>query len=251
MPQMPNRSGTPVKRDQVALPRRVDVEAIDAALDDQQNQINQKANASTVGGLATAVNSKASQSSVDTLAGTVAGKADSATLTALAATVPTIADEIPQPEVTGGQAGLEGMKVPGARHQHPRLTSTTKATITAGSTVQVAFTRTFVNKPGITCTEEPPDTGTMSSNPATFRVESWVREVMTPTPSGAYTGCVIKVWRSRPLPTMTPLSLAALLTAVVTGVNALIAALTNYDIFGANAVGTTFSCIAIQRSDVA
>lgn len=145
-----------------------------------QNQINQKANASTVGGLATAVNSKASQSSVDTLAGAVAGKASSGDLTALAATVPVIANEVPQPEITGGQAGLEGM---------------------------------------------------------------------TPTPSGAYTGCVIKVWRSRPLPTMTPLSLTALLTAVVTGVNALISALTNYDIFGASAVGTTFTCIAVQRSD--
>lgn len=41
----------------------------------------------------------------------------------------------------------------------------------------------------------------------------------------------------------------ALLTAVVTGVNALISALTNYDIFGASAVGTTFTCIAVQRSD--
>ncbi|MEO7468534.1 MAG: hypothetical protein ABIV36_16080 [Sphingobium limneticum] len=322
MPQIPNRSGTPIKREQIAPSRRVDVDAIEGALDSQQNQINQKANASTVGGLATAVNSKASQSAVDALAGTVAGKADAAALaskanladlatkadisalaskansadvtvalaakadaaalaakanasdvstalankadasalaakasasdlTALAATVPVIANEVPQPETTGGQAGLEGMKVLGAKHQHPRLTSTTKATIAAGSTVQIAFTRTFVNSPGITCTEVPPDTGIMSANPATFRVESWVREVMAPTPSGAYTGCVIKVWRSRPLPTMAPLSLTAILTAVVTGVNALIAALTNYDIFGASAVGTTFSCIAVQRSDVA
>ena len=214
-----------------------------------QNQINQKANASTVGGLATAVASKASQTSVDTLTGTVAGKASAADLTALAGTVPVIANEVPQPEVTGGKAGLEGMKVPGAKHQNPRLTSTTKATIAVGSTVQIAFTRTFTLPPGITCTEIPPDTGVMSANPATFRVESWTREVMAPTPSGAYTGCVIKAWRSRPLPTMAPLSLTALLTAVVTGVNAFITALTNFDIFGASAVGTTFTCIAVQRSD--
>lgn len=281
MSTIQNRTGVPIKREQIVPPRRVDVDAIEDTLSSQQAQINNKANASTVGGLVTAMNSKASQSSVDALAGTVAGKADASALstkansadvaaalsskadasalaakasasdlTALAATVPVIANEVPQPETTGGQAGLEGMKVPGARHQHPRLTSTTKAAIVTGSTVQVAFTRAFSQPPGITCTEIPPDTGVMSANPATFRVESWVREVMTPTPSGAYTGCVIKVWRSRPLPTMTPLSLTAILTAVVTGVNAVIAALTNYDIFGASAVGTTFSCIAIQRSDV-
>lgn len=319
MPVIPNRSGLPIKREQIAPSRRVDVDEIEDTLTSQQNQINQKANASTVGGLATAVNSKASQSSVDALAGTVAGKADAAALaskadasalaakansadvatalaskadaaalatkanasdvstalaakanvsdvgTALAAKadasalaakantadLPLPADIMPKSEATTAAKGSEQKRYALEDHQHPRLTSTTKATIASGSTVAVAFTRTFVNKPGITCTEEPPDTGTMSSNPATFRVESWVREVMTPTPSGAYTGCVIKVWRSRPLPTMTPLTIGALLTAVVTGVNALITALTNYDIFGASAVGTTFSCIAIQRSDVA
>lgn len=315
MPVIPNRSGLPIKREQIVPSRRVDVDEIEDTLASQQNQINQKANASTVGGLATAVNSKASQSSVDALAGTVAGKADAAALaskanlsdlaakadvaalankansadvatalaskadatalaakanasdvsTALAAKadasalaakantadLPLPADIMPKSEATTAAKGSEQKRYALEDHQHPRLTSTTKATIASGSTVAVAFTRTFVNKPGITCTEEPPDTGTMSPNPATFRVESRVREVMTPTPSGAYTGCVIKVWRSRPLPTMTPLTIGALLTAVVTGVNALITALTNYDIFGASAVGTTFSCIAIQRSDVA
>lgn len=284
MPVILNRTGLPIKRDQIAPSRRVDVDEIEGTLASQQAQINQKANASTVGGLATAVNSKASQSSVDALAGTVASKADATALaskadasalaakanasdvsTALAtkadasalaakanaADIPLPADAMPKSEATTAAKGNEQKRYALEDHQHPRLTSTTKATIVSGSTVAVAFTRTFVSKPGITCTEEPPDTGTMSPNPATFRVESWVREVMTPTPSGAYTGCVIKVWRSRPLPTMTPLSLTALLTAVVTGVNALIAALTNYDIFGASAVGTTFSCIAIQRSDVA
>lgn len=213
MPQILNRSGLPIKRDQIAPSRRVDVDEIEQTLATQQNQINQKANASTVGGLATAVNSKASQSSVDALAGAVAGKADASALaakastselTALAATVPVIANEIPQPETTGGQAGLEGMKVPGARHQHPRLTSTTgnPAThiIAASGLATVAFTQAFDVFPGTVFTEVPPPTGVMSAQPAQFRVASWIRETMAPTPSGKYTGCVVRAWRGRTLP---------------------------------------------------
>jgi len=74
MPVILNRTGLPIKRDQISPSRRVDVEEIEGALASQQAQINNKANASTVGGLATAVNSKASQSSVDALAGTVAAR---------------------------------------------------------------------------------------------------------------------------------------------------------------------------------
>ncbi|WP_341896456.1 hypothetical protein [Sphingobium sp. YR657] len=299
MPQILNRSGLPIKRDQIAPSRRVDVDEIEQTLATQQNQINQKANASTVGGLATAVNSKASQSSVDTLAGTIAGKADTtalaskanvsdlaskadvsalaakanssdvtnalatkadasalaakastSALNALAATVPVIADEIPQPETTGGQAGLEGMKVPGARHQHPRLTSTTgnPASHIIGATglATVAFTQAFDAFPGTVFTEVPPPTGVMPAQPANFRVESWIRETMTPAPSGKYVGCVVRAWRGRNLPVI------SLLTGLLSllGVNTIITALTGFDPFGAPATGTTFTCVAVKRSDV-
>jgi len=298
------------------LPTDSDLAALQAA-------INQKANASTVGGIVTALNSKASQSAVDALAtqkadaaalqakadatavaqalaakadatalankadasalaakanasdvatalsakadtsalaakadaavvaalsSTVSGKASSAELALVAAAMPVIANEIPQPEVTGGQAGIEGMKVPGAKHQHPRLSSTTTGSIAANGLATVTFTRTFTAAPGMVITEIP-GTAPPQTMPATFKVESWVRDVMTPTPSGAYTGAVIRAWRSQVLPTQTTLSLVSLLSGVITGVNTLIASLTGFNIFGASVTGTAFSCIAIQRSD--
>lgn len=258
-----------------------------------QNALNQKANASTVGGIATALNGKAAQSDLEALAAqkadatalqakadsaavaqalatkadtsslaakadaaalaalssTVGGKASSADLAAVSAAMPIIANEVPQPEVTGGQPGIEGVKVPGVRHQHPRLSSTTTGTILATGLATVTFTRSFTSPPGMVITEIP-GTAPPQTMPATFKVESWVREVMTPTPSGAYIGAVVRAWRSQVLPTYQQVSLVSLLSGVITGLNGLLASLTSFNIFGASVTGTAFSCIAIQRSDM-
>ncbi len=68
---------------------------------------------------------------------------------------------------------------------------------------------------------------------------------MTPTPSGAYIGCVVRAWRGQALPVM------SLLTGILnlTGVNGVISALTGFNVFGAPATGTSFTCIAVARSD--
>jgi hypothetical protein len=136
MPQIINRSGVPIKRDQIVPARPIDVEGIEDTLASQQAQINNKANASTVGGLATAVSSKASQSSVDALAGTVAGKADASALAAKAnasdlaakanaSDIPLPADIMPKAEATNPAKGMEQKKYALEDHQHPRVTSTT------------------------------------------------------------------------------------------------------------------------------
>ncbi|MGF7151335.1 hypothetical protein FHS96_004998 [Sphingomonas zeicaulis] len=206
-----------------------------------------KANASTVGGLSTALNSKASQSAVDALAGTVAGKAD-------ASAVPKAATLVPMGEAVAGAVGGETEYARGD-HRHPRLTSTTGNTtgspashvIGSGGTVQILFTRTFSAPPGTVFTEVPPPTGSMPAQGANFRVESWVRETMTPTPAGAYIGCVVRAWRGQSLPNLGVVS--GILTAVITGVNAIVSALSGYNPFGAPAAGTAFTCIAVARSD--
>lgn len=206
-----------------------------------------KANASTVGGLTTRVNS---------VEGAVAGKADTTAVTALAQTIPVPADDVPQPEMTGGAAGVEGRKVSGAGHRHPRLTSTTGNTtakptshvIGSDGTVAISFTRTFDVFPGTVFTEVPPQPPTngqpivMPALPAQFRVESWVRDAQ-----GKYTGCVVRAWRGQNLPTMGLVS--GLLAAVITGINGVIGSLTGYNVYAGNVAGTAFTCIAVQRSD--
>lgn len=151
-------------------------------------------------------------------------------LAAMAATVAPllIADTMPAGEATTAQPG-ETTKAQGAGHQHPRLTSTTTATVATGSTVLVPFTRTFTNKPGVVCFEIEGATS-VSAQPAVFKVESWTQDAQS-----RYTGCVIRVWRSQTVPQ----NLATLLLGAV------------FNLFAASVVGTQFTCIAVARSDVA
>lgn len=170
-------------------------------------------------------------------------------LAALKAAMPVPSSETPMPETNSGAAGLEGQKVSAAGHRHPRVTSTTgnqdTHIIAASGLATIAFTQAFDVFPGTVFTEVPPASGTMSAQPASFRVESWIRETMTPAPSGKYIGCVVRAWRGRPLPVMNLLSGVLSLT----GINGIIAALTAFDTFAAPATGTTFTCIAVKRSD--
>lgn len=149
---------------------------------------------------------------------------------------------IPASEKTGGAGGAAN-KAQGAGHQHPRLTSTTYATIAANGQATVTFSRTFVNKPGLNVTETD---AVSSSQPLVARGLNWVQDG-----NGLYTGVVIQASRAQALPTITPLSgLLTLVSGVVSGVNTALAQLTGYNVFGGSAVGASISVIAIARSDV-
>lgn len=159
------------------------------------------------------------------------------------AIIPQPAASPPQPEKTGASTGAQTQRYALEDHQHPRLTSTTYATLDSNGQATVTFTRTFANKPGLNLTETD---ATAGGQPLVVRAIAWVQNGQ-----GLYTGVTIEGQRARMLPTMTALSgTLTLLTQVVAGVNSLVAALTQFNIFGGPAVGATVSVIAIARSDV-
>lgn len=224
-----NQTRLPIPRGQEITSPSIKATADRVATAEQQiaTLSTTKANASTVGGLATAVASKASASD----------------LTALAAKVPAPAVATPLAEKVGASTGTEKARYALEDHQHPRLTSTTYATLGPNGQATVAFSRTFVNKPGLNLTETD---ATANTQPLVMRGLSWVRDA-----NGLYIGVVIQGQRARMMPTINPLSgTLTLLSAVLTGVNAVFAQLTNYNIFGGDASGATVSVIAIARSDV-
>lgn len=87
----------------------------------------------------------------------------SAAVAALAAQIPQAASTTPQPEKTGGDVGAVDTRYAKADHQHPRLTSTTYATLDNSGQALVTFTRTFTNKPGINLTETDATAGAVVS----------------------------------------------------------------------------------------
>lgn len=181
------------------------------------------------------VRERKGQSQIDMLAAQVAGKAD-------VSAIPQPATTMPMAEKTGAAVGTIDSRYARADHQHPRLTSTTYATLAADGTATVAFTRSFVNKPGVNMTE----TDVAGKQPLICAVQSWVQDK-----DGAYTGCIIRGQRAQVLPTINPLSgVLTLLSAVVTGVNSALAMLTNYNVFGGSVTGASVSVIAVARSDV-
>lgn len=178
----------------------------------------------------------ASQAQVDQLSQQIAGKADAVDL-------PKPASVAPKAESTAPAVGQTATRYALEDHQHPRLTSTTYATLGAGGQATVSFTRTFVNKPGVNLTETD---ATSSTQPLVLRSLGWVQDAQ-----GLYTGVTIQGSRAQMLPTIAPLSgTITLVSGLITGVNAVFAQLTGYNIFGGNAVGASVSVIAVARSDV-
>ena len=156
----------------------------------------------------------------------------------VAAAIPEPASVAPMVEKTGGSTGSEKKRFALEDHQHPRVTSTTVASIEVGNTAAVAFTRTFVNEPGINYSELPaaattttPPAADLATNaqPTSHKVIAWQRDT-----NGLYTGCVVRVWRSQAVP-------QNLVSLLLNGV---------FNLFGAGVVGTRFSIIAVARSDV-
>jgi len=181
------------------------------------------------------VRERVGQSQIDALAAQVATKADASSL-------PQPADTMPMAEKTGAALGAMDGRYARADHQHPRLTSTTYATLDAAGLATVAFTRTFANKPGVVMTE----TDAAGKQPLVTSVQSWLQDA-----DGRYTGCVIKGQRAQFLPTINPLAgTIVVLTGVISGTNGVIAQITNYNVFGGSAAGASVSVVAIARSDV-
>ena len=162
-------------------------------------------------------------------------------LSAITALIPTPEASVPLTESTSGSAGNNANKFSMAGHSHPRLTSTTLTTLAADGTATVNFTRTFINKPGVVMTEVEP----IASQPLVLVVISYIQT------GGVYTGAVIKGYRSQALPSQNQLSVASLLTGVITGVNSLASSLTGFNVFGGTTTGAQVSVVAIARSDVA
>lgn len=154
--------------------------------------------------------------------------------------IPKPAKTVPSSESTSGSAGADESQFAQMGHSHPRLTSTTLATLAANGTATVMFTRTFANKPGVVMTE----IDASATQPLIMVVQSFVQSGTT------YTGCVIKGYRSQPLPSQSQLSVSSLLTGVISGVNALASTLTGFNVLGGSAAGASVSVIAIARSDV-
>jgi hypothetical protein len=159
----------------------------------------------------------------------------------LAAQIPAPSTNMPSPEATTATPGTNQTKFAQEGHQHPRLTSTTLATLAADGTATVVFTRTFSAKPGVVITEVDSN----ASQPLTPAVLSYQQDGQ-----GRYVGCTIKGYRSQLLPVLSPLSGSLLLTGLITGVNALNAMLSSFNIFGGSASGASVSVVAIARSDV-
>lgn len=178
----------------------------------------EKANASTLGGYANAINALQE------------GKAD--------------ADDIPQPgnatPMAEAVAGASGALPPYSRmdHQHPRMSSTTYVTLAANGQATATFTRTFTSKPGLMLTEVDAAAG---SQALVIRGLAWQTNAQ-----GQYTGVTIQGLRAQTLPTLT--SVSGILTAVITGINGIVTALSNFNIFGGSAAGASVSVIALARS---
>lgn len=153
--------------------------------------------------------------------------------------LPRPANTPPSSEALAGVAGAD-TDYARADHQHPRLTSTTYATLNAQGQATVTFSRTFVNKPGLNLAETD---ATIAMQPLVLRGLAWVTDAQ-----GRYVGVTIQGSRAQMLPTLNPVS--GILSGVITGTNALVSALTGFNIFGGSAAGATVSVIAVGRSDV-
>lgn len=214
MADTPNLSRTPIKRGQSAVVSPMPNYADDiAVLGEQIQAVDQaKADATALG---------AANKRIDDIK------------------VPEPSAIAPMPEAIAPQAGA---RTPYARedHQHPRLTSTTYAILGANGQATISFSRTFVNKPGLNLTETD---AVSTTQPLVLRGLAWQRD-----DQNRYTGVIIQGQRARMLPQITAVS--GLLSAVIIGVNSIVAALTNFDVFAGNAAGATVSVIAVARSDV-
>jgi len=172
----------------------------------------------------------------------LSGGVSQSDLDSLAGQIPKPATVTPLADANGGAIGVEPARFALEDHQHRRPLSSTYVTLASDGKATATFSRTFVNKPTLNLTETD---AAESAQPLTLRGQSWVLDT-----NGLYIGVVIKGMRSQTLPPIGQLSVSALLTAVVAGVNAIATALGGFNVFGGSVTGAVVSVIAVARSDV-
>lgn len=150
-----------------------------------------------------------------------------------------LADTAPLSEAKTPTAGAMS-KATRADHQHPRLTSADNYTLDANGFVTITFSRTFSTEPAIVMNALGSGTDPVPDFRAQFNK------------TGAlWTGATIYGQRSRPLPSLAPLSTGILnILALITPLNALLNLLSGFTPYEP-AAGARVSVVAIQNSSSA
>jgi hypothetical protein len=128
-------------------------------------------------------------------------------------------------------------------HQHPRPSSTSKGTLGSNGQASVVFTQVFDVEPAISIISI--DARTQGTAIPDFDF------TFTTDANGKYIGGTVYGRRARKLPTQplaaSPIGVTGLLTAVISGLNALASSITGYDTTE-DAVGNKFSLIALKAT---
>jgi len=174
----------------------------------------------------------------------LSGVAQTATAAAQAA-VPPFSNV--QPKAEGGAPALGAVQMsPFADHVHPRLTATARGTLDANGDATVVFTQVFDAEPAVTVIS-------VGAKAAGWAVPDFDVSPVT-NAQGKFTGCTVYGRRARRLPTQplsaSPLGVLAVLTSVISGVNAIAASITGYDATEP-AAGAGFYLIAVKTSAAA
>ena len=158
-----------------------------------------------------------------------------AALNAIRASMVTLGNETPMAEKTVPTAGSGG-QASRSDHRHPRLTSPHTGTLDANGEALLTFSRQFTNMPAMM-----------------FKVVSWLKPntagsgLVAWTSGSPYAGAIIKGYRGQQLPNLGVVS--GLLSAVITGVNGIVTALTGYNPFAGPASNVVYTATAIQVGD--
>jgi len=161
---------------------------------------------------------------------------------AAAAMVPPFATMAPRSEAGAPVVGTTDA-ITRPDHQHPRLTATARGTLDANGDATVVFTQVFDAEPAVTVIS-------VGAKAAGWAVPDFDVTLVT-NAQGKFTGCTVYGRRARRLPTQplsaSPIGVLAVLTTVISGVNAIAASITGYDATEP-AANAGFSLIAVKTS---
>ncbi len=133
-----------------------------------------------------------------------------------------LSSSMPKQEGVTPAAGTE-VKASRDDHVHARLSSAIYVTLDANGEATVNYTRLFDTAPVVV----PCFVESANNQPVVFKIKNHIQDA-----NGKYTGCVIKGYRSQPIPK----NLATLLLSTV------------FNLFAGNPSGISVSVFAIQQS---